>query len=734
MVTVARPFRYTLILVSVALGTALAAVGGWRYARASAPLNGPIIVISIDTLRADHLPAYGYAKLKTSAISALAADGVVFERAYSHAPQTLPAHATLLSGRLPFETGVRDDTGFALKATERLLPEMLRDRGYTTAAVVSSFLLRKETGIGQGFDFFDGEMPPGAPEQPFSGVQRDGGESEAIAERWLATKGTSRAFLFLHLHEPHAPYAAPERFSMYAPYDAEIAYADEIVGRLVRYLKSHQLYDRSTIILLSDHGEGLGDHGEQEHGLFLYDEAVHVPLIIKQEGNVGGGRRVADVVQHLDLAPTILDLVKAPIPGNLHGRTLKPLLEGGRHLPAARVYAEALYGRYHFGWSELTAMSDGRFRFINAPRPELYDLTNDPRERENRFGPADATADAEGQTLRRALETLLGRSHLVAPGATSPAERDRLQALGYIAGPMGAVENRGDALPDPKDTVDILTTYRDALNRAGQGQWLEAIGLLQQILREHPEMAAVWNQLAIFATRVDRHDVAANAYTHMVELSPADLSARIGAGTALLRLRKLEEARRQASEAVALASDGPSRASAHDLLARIALARRDGDTARAEADFAHLADPTLPLPTYVEARLLYDQGKYVEALPLFERAIVDLKNAGGPPMVDWHYYIADTLARLERDADAEAELLEELRLFPSNTRARTGLATLYHRTGRTDEAVDTLAALVRITPTPEAYSLSTRLLTSFGKRQQAERLRADARKIFARQS
>jgi tetratricopeptide (TPR) repeat protein len=164
------------------------------------------------------------------------------------------------------------------------------------------------------------------------------------------------------------------------------------------------------------------------------------------------------------------------------------------------------------------------------------------------------------------------------------------------------------------------------------------------------------------------------------------------------------------------------------------LARRDGDTARAEADFAHLADPTLPLPTYVEARLLYDQGKYVEALPLFERAIVDLKNAGGPPMVDWHYYIADTLARLERDADAEAELLEELRLFPSNTRARTGLATLYHRTGRTDEAVDTLAALVRITPTPEAYSLSTRLLTSFGKRQQAERLRADARKIFARQS
>ncbi|HMB78898.1 MAG TPA: sulfatase-like hydrolase/transferase, partial [Vicinamibacterales bacterium] len=198
-----RSLRFVVILLFAALGTALAAVGGWRYARASAPVSGPIIVISIDTLRADHLPAYGYTKVKTPAVDALAADGVVFERAYSHAPQTLPAHVSILSGQLPFETGVRDNVGFTVKNGVRLLPQMLRERGFTTGGIVSAYVLRKETGISQGFDFFDGEMPPSSPELSIGQVQRDGAESEQIAEHWLDSIGTSRAFLFLHLYEPH---------------------------------------------------------------------------------------------------------------------------------------------------------------------------------------------------------------------------------------------------------------------------------------------------------------------------------------------------------------------------------------------------------------------------------------------------------------------------------------------------------------------------------------------------
>jgi arylsulfatase A-like enzyme/Flp pilus assembly protein TadD len=726
---VSRPFRFTFILVLAALGTALAAMGGWRYARASAPVSGPIIVISIDTLRADHLPVYGYTQGRTPAIDALAADGVVFERAYSHAPQTLPAHASLLSGRLPFETGVRDNVGFTVKSSERLLPQMLRDRGFTTGGIVSAYVLRKETGINRGFDFFDGEMPPSSPELSIGQVQRDGGESEQIAEHWLDSIGTSRAFLFLHLYEPHKPYAPPERFAQYAPYDGEIAYTDEIVGRLVKYLKSHQLYDRSTIVLLSDHGEGLGDHGEQEHGLFVYDEAIHVPLIIKQEGNVGAGRRVADLVQHVDIVPTILELVKAPGAGGFRGRSLKPVLDGTGRLPDTSVYSEALYARYHFGWSELTALTDERYRYIKAPREELYDLQRDADERTNI---ADERPQAR-QALRGALDRVAAGATIEAPADISADARERLQALGYVGAQTDVSTAPGDALADPKDKREILERYREAVDFAGQRRWPQAIVLLQQILRDDPEMADVWSQLALFATRVDRHDQAVDAYKHFIALKPQDPTAYIGAAAGLLKLRRLDEAREHAALAadVAPTDDRRSRASAHEMLAKSALARHDVDAAREEAARAREADPTLPLPIYLEGRLLYDQGKYADALPLFKQAIAELKKSGTLQMTELHFYAGDTLGRLERYPEAEAEFIEELKFFPQNTRARGGLAMLYQASGKTDAAAKVLSDMLRVTPTPEAYALAARLHTMFGDRQQADRIRGDARQLFA---
>jgi arylsulfatase A-like enzyme/Flp pilus assembly protein TadD len=725
---VSRPLRFTFIIFLAALSTTLAAVGGWRFARASAPVSGPIIVISIDTLRADHLPAYGYTRVKTPAIDALAADGVVFERAYSHAPQTLPAHAALLSGQLPFESGVRDNVGFTIRPGERLLPQMLRERGFTTAGVVSSYVLRKDTGIAQGFDFFDAEMPAGSPELSIGQVQRDGGESERIAERWLDSIGTARAFLFLHLYEPHKPYAPPERFSGYAPYDGEIAYADEIVGRLVKYLKSHQLYDRSTVILLSDHGEGLGDHGEQEHGLFVYDEAIHVPLIVKQESNVGAGRRVAAVVQHIDLVPTILDFVKAPVPGGLHGRSLKPVLEDSGTLPPAAVYSEALYARYHFGWSELTAITDDRYRYIKAPREELYDLRHDPREQAN-----IATARPQPrQALRGALDRVAAGASIHAPHDVPAEARERLQSLGYVGGQSGIAPGPGESLPDPKDKRQVLEQYREAVDLAAARRWPQAIALLQQILRDDPGMADVWGQLAIFATRIDRFDLAVDAYAHHVELQPDEPTAYIGAAAALLKLRKLDEAREHAQMAadVSAPADRRARAAAHEMLARIALARHDPDEAREEARLAREADPTLPLPLFIEARLLYEEGRYQDALPLFEQAIAELKKPGALQIAELHFHTADTLARLERSEEAEAEFFEELKYFPQNTRARAGLAMLYQAGDRFDEAETVLGDMTRITPTPESYALAARLYSMFGNRKRAEAIRAESRRTF----
>lgn len=727
----ARPFRYTFILISVALATGLAAAGGWRYARASAPVNGPIILISIDSLRADHLPVYGYRQVKTPAIDALAADGVVFERAYSHSPQTLPAHASLLSGRLPFETGVRDNVGFAVKGSERLLPQMLRERGYTTGGVVSTYVLRKATGVNQGFDFFDDEMPPDSPELATDQGQRDGAESEAIAERWLDQQRSRRVFLFLHLYEPHAPCSPPAAYGEYTAYDGEIAYADEIVGRLIRYLKSHQLYDQSTIVLLSDHGEGLGDHGEQAHGLFLYDEAIHIPLIVKQAGSTDGGRRIRDVVQHVDIAPTILDLAKAPIPGNLRGRSLKPVLEGTGSLAAQAVYSEALYGRYHFGWSELTALTDARYRFIQAPVAELYDLERDPHERQNVAGDR-GTAQAH-DALGAALGRVIAGAAIDAPGKVTAEDRERLQALGYVGVQSGVTRAPAATLPDPKDTHAVLETYREAVELGVHRKWGQAIARFQRILHEDPAMVDAWRQVAALAIRAQRYDQAIDAYRHMIELEPDDPAGYLGAAAAMLRLRKLDDARAQADIAVSVAAerDAPSRAAAHELLARIALARRDAEAARREAGLARESDPKLPLPAYIEARLLYDQGEYAEALALFEQAIVELKRSGDRTIANLHFYTADALVHLERSPDAEREFIEELKVDPQNTRARAGLATLYHANGQDEDVTRVIGDLVKITPTPDTYALAARLWTTFGNRQQADAVRAQARRALS---
>jgi arylsulfatase A-like enzyme/predicted Zn-dependent protease len=714
---VARPIRYTFILALVGLGATLAAVGGWRYARASAPVPGPIILISIDTLRADHLPAYGYRNVMTPAIDALATDGIVFERAYTHSVQTLPAHIALLSGRLPFDTGVRDD-GASLKPSERLLAQMLRDRGYATGAVVSSGTLRRETGIGQGFDFFSDpasgsglprtrmaeEDPPATAELTANELRRDGADSEAVAERWLATVGSTRLFLFLQLHEPHAPYLAPERFGSLAPYDGAIAYADEILGRFVHYLKTSQLYDQSTIVLVSDHGEGLGDHGEQGHGLFLYDEAIHIPLIIKQAGGADAGRRVTDLVQQADIVPTVLDLVKAPVPGNLRGRSLKDLADGtGSRAPDQTVYAESFYGRNRFGWSALQSLTDGRLHYIRAPREELYNLELDPRQRDNAAVESPAVVDARRNALRR----LLGEAEDVLPA------RD-----------VGTA-----AAADPKDKREVVDQYRSARALTAERKWAQAIDLFQKVLHDEPNAVRVWSELGYVATLAERHLVALDAYQRVIMLDPADPRGYLGAAAASLKARRLDEAQELAERALAAAGTDAGRlAESRALIATIALTRHDADAARSEAARLRQADAASVWPLYVDARLLYDEGYYAEALPLLERAVAELKQSRGDAIPDLHFITGDLLVHAGRYPEAESQLREELRRFPHNVRASAALASLYQSTGQLESAARVVSDLTRVTPTPDSYALAAKLWTSLGDRKQAAEARAEAQR------
>ena len=307
------------------------------------------MLISIDTLRADRLPAYGYTGTSTPHIDRFIADSVLFERAYSQSPQTLPAHTSIFSGELPFDHGVRDNIGFSVKEDQRLLQRILGDHGFETGGFVSAYVLREQTGFSQGFHYYDDELPAVSPELPLGQVQRPGEDTVAAAIRWLDGRTSPKVFLFVHIYEPHRPYSPPPQYAGKNPYDGEVEYADAIVGTLLDHLRTKDLYDRATIVLLADHGEGLGDHGEDEHGMFLYRETIQIPLAMKLPESDGRKGRVTDPVQQIDLVPTILDLAGIEGLQGFRGRSLRPLLEGTGAIAEAGMYAEALSPRYHFG-------------------------------------------------------------------------------------------------------------------------------------------------------------------------------------------------------------------------------------------------------------------------------------------------------------------------------------------------------------------------------------------------
>ena len=688
-----------------------------------AAADGPIVFISIDTLRADRLPAYGSTRIKTPNIDSLAAEGVLFEQAYAHSPQTLPSHTSILSGQLPFEHGVRDNIGFTVKAGQRFLQHALREQGYATAAFVSSYVLRRQTGIAQGFEIFDDDLPAASAATPLGQVQRPGDQTVAAATRWLDAQTSTRFFLFAHLFEPHRPYTAPARFTAGDRYDAEVAYADELVGHLLNHLRAKDRYDRATIVLFADHGEGLGDHGEDEHGIFLYRETIQVPLIIRLPGSRDAGRRVTAPVQHIDLVPTVLALAGAArqsevAPPASRGRSLLPLIEGTGTLPPVQIYSETLSPRLHFGWSELYALSDGLHRYILAPRDELYNVLEDPKE----LNSIAAERPQVRSAMRLALQRITAGAGVSAPSAISDEERRKLAALGYVGLQAPPATTGGGAGADPKDKIHMFQDYRRATELVASRKFAEAAALYRAMLREDAGMTDVWLQLADAYQRQGRYADALAAYQEVITLQPKDPAALTGAAVALLRTGRIAEARAHAELAVAVAPAG-----AHELLARIAVSTGDAAAARRHAQLAQQADPTLPLPAFIEGILLHQQERFDAAA---ERFLEVRKAAAGrtEQLVDANYLAGDSLARLERYQEAEPLFEAELALTPEHVRARAGLAMLYQATGRHAQAAAAVEAIVQRSPTPEGYEVAAQLWTMFGEPGKAAAARAGARR------
>lgn len=441
--------------------------------------NAPVILICVDTVRADHLPAYGYRDVATPNLDGLRKDSILFRNAYAHVPLTLASHATLFTGLLPPQNGIRDNLGFVLRPGIPTLASLLRDAHYTTGGAVSAEVLGRISGIDRGFDFWDDAVAQG------NRFEREGDRTAAALLKWLDGQRDRPVFAFLHLFEPHAPYEPPEPYrSRYKlAYDGEIARADEIVGSFLDQVRAWGLYDRALIVFLSDHGEGLGEHGEREHGVLLYREAIHVPLFMKLPGKRRAGEAVDDPVALTDVFPTVARLVGLVPPPGLAGRDLFSPPSRSR-----RIYSETLYPRLRLGWSDLASLIDARDHYIEAPRPELYDIVSDPGEKHD----LAASVPPALRTMRLELGRLSRPYEL--PREMGSEQAHKLASLGYLTVTSPDASRR--ALPDPKDQIELLDAYHRFQELIARKDDKELIAACREFLARVPLALDIWRVLA----------------------------------------------------------------------------------------------------------------------------------------------------------------------------------------------------------------------------------------------
>lgn len=671
--------------------------------------GAPVILISIDTLRADHLPAYGYKDVETPAIDAFRKDSILFSRAWSHVPLTLPSHVALLTGQLPPDNGVRNNIGYSFDPSKHpSIMSLLKERGYATGAAVSAYVLRGNTGLARAFDFYDDriEVPSGV---AVGRLQRPGGETEAAAEQWISTQGDKPFFFFFHIFEPHTPYEPAEQFKgKYAdhPYDGEIATSDAIVGRFIDYLKQRGIYDRAVVILLSDHGEGLNDHGEDEHGIFLYRETIHVPLMLKLPKSQRANETVDAPVELIDVLPTI---------AAIEGMKTERALRGSSLLdPPAdrRIYSETFYPRIHLGWSALRSIVDSKFHFIDAPKPELYDL-KEAAEKANVL-PENRRVYA---SMQKDLEPF--SRELPAMSAVDPEEAKKLAALGYLTGSAAGT----GALADPKDRIGDIQSLKDAARLQASGRSADAIALLKNVVAANPGLTDAWSLLGHALEDSGRFDEAIDAYKRAIEAAPT-----IG-GEVALSLANVYLIENKPDEAAKYAALGAKAnpGNAHVITGRSALAKGDFATAEREANAAidtfeyHIAGIVLL------AQLRVQQRRLPEAAQTTERALAEVqqKHLEVPPLL--YFVRGDVLARMNRMPEAIAAFEEEIRRYPHDRGAYVSLAVVHFLSGRPAEADATMERLVRANPGPASCRAAAETFHQLGVESLAAKWRERAK-------
>ena len=628
---------------------------------AAAPPRPNVILITLDTTRADRMGFLGSSRGLTPNLDAMARQGVVFSRAYSHVPITTASHATILTGTYPQFNHVTD---FGIPLSPRLpyLPSLLRQHGYHTGAFVGSLILDPlegtAPGFDRGFDIYDAGFQlrrHGA--DRYKTVERRAAEVVQHALAWLSQVPEGPFFLWVHLYDAHDPYDPPEPFkSRYAsqPYDGEIAYADSAVGKLLDALRKHGLYDETMIAVMADHGESLGAHGENTHGIFLYDETLHVPLVIKLPLNRSAGKRIETRVGLVDVAPTILQEAGIAIPKEVQGESLIRMLRAAApDSHASRedrpAYAETDYPHRAFGWSSLRALRSGKYLYIRAPERELYDQTKDPAAKRNLAadtkGVADTLAFKLDEFHKNTSQTLI---ELAKP---DPEQAKKLQALGYVgSNPSAPHDEEMFGGIDPKARIEISNLLHDAMFDVEDARYEEAVPLLERVLKEQPEIPVANMQYGMAEARLKNYDKALGPLEKAVKLMPDSGMGHYELGLALFETGDWKAAAPQFEASVERA---PRWADAHFSLAAV-YARID----RVPESLAEL-DATLSLtPEHYRANLL--RGRILSLQGNAAGAIANLEKATQvqPESREAHLFLADAYQQLGRELDSQRERAE----------------------------------------------------------------------------
>ena len=514
----------------------------------------PVILISVDTLRADHLSCYGYSRISTEHIDALTEGGTVFLRASSLVPLTFPSHASLLTSTYPFATGI-EDNGEELPAHAVTLATALKARGYRTAAFVASFILDRRFGLNQGFDVYDSPFDlyrhPGI--DP-GDIKRPASEVESSAARWIGENKSEPFFVFLHFYDLHTPYNPPPAYRRRYPhsgYDGEIAYVDDALGRFEEFLHQQGLFQRCLIVFTADHGEGLGEHGESTHGYFIYQSTIPVPLIFHWPENHGRfPKRVQPPVSLIDVAPTILQFLALPLPRQFQGHSLLSGIQNGSPDEASPVYSESLYGYSHFGTAALRSLHAGQYQFIAAPKPELYNLNSDPSETQNAYGQHRAVAASLGEQISSLVARY--RAQKVAHRVLSPEAVNLLQSLPYVAS-GGNISRKLESGADPKDRIVQFEAYGRALILASHGGLSESNEILRTLLSKYPDLTDVRLALGLNLQKASRHAEAIREFQKALSKDPTNVLAHFDLAVSHYALGQFPQAIQEARTTLALA-------------------------------------------------------------------------------------------------------------------------------------------------------------------------------------